>query len=291
MSFRGSRAEPTGAAHQHARRAVELPDDGGGARLLGAADGAGEQVAPGLHLVQMVGPTTTELAGIANTVPRSRSLSCVARRRARGGRGAVRPAGRRVRPGRRASAPSSGRTGLRAGDVDQQRVPDLGSRTDAGERRRRPAARERRHPLAARSSAPDEDSGCRRASMNSWNHACSTAPSDPHVLEHAAHPRHQRAVGLGGKSPVEGVRRRSVAASTARAVAGERRWLRRRRPRPPRCRSAPGAADPRLQAELEHRVEQQPSPDPRPHRSRNLAGERPPPERRELGAVRPGRAG
>ena len=94
-----------------------------------------------------------------------------------------------------------------------------------------------------------------------------------HAFEHAAHPRDQPVVGQGAQVTVEGVLDVGRVEHGA-GDAGERRRLAGVDLDDGAAGLLQGAADPGLQAELEHRVEQQAAADPRPHPGRDLAGAR-----------------
>ena len=89
---------------------------------------------------------------------------------------------------------------------------------------------------------------------------------DAHVFEHATHPGHQAVVGQGGQFSVEGVLDPPRAEHGA-GDAGERRGLSGVNLDDGAANLLQGAPDPGLQAELEHRVEQQAAADPSPHPS------------------------
>ena len=107
---------------------------------------------------------------------------------------------------------------------------------------------------------------------------------DAHVLEHATHPGHQPVVGQGGQLSVEGVLDLARAEHGA-GDARERRGLSGVDLDDGAAGLLQGAPDLGLQAELEHRVEQQAAADPGPHPGRDLPGPGPPPERGELLAL------
>ena len=143
----------------------------------------------------------------------------------------------------------------------------------------RPAG-ERGHALAARAAAPDvvavpvvPDVVLEPLVLDAALHA--------HVLEHAARPRHQPLIRQGRQLPVEGVLALGRGDHGA-GDAGESRGLAGVDLDDGAAGLLQGAPDAGLQAELEHRVEQQAAADPRPHPGRDLTGARPPPERREL---------
>ena len=111
-----------------------------------------------------------------------------------------------------------------------------------------------------------------------------------HAFEHAAHPRHQPLVRQVGQVPVEGVRDLGRVEHRA-GHAGERRRLAGVDLDDGTAGLLQGAPDAGLQAELEHRVEQQAAADPRPHPGGDLAGARHAARTARTRSARRGRAG
>ena len=162
----------------------------------------------------------------------------------------------------------------------EQRVLDRGGRADPRERGCGAAPGERGHALTARAAAPDvvavpvvPDVALEPLVLDGALHA--------HVLEHAAHPGHQPVVGQGRELPVEGVLALGRG-DHGPGDAGQSRGLAGVDLDDRAAGLLQGAPDAGLQAELEHRVEQQAAANPRPHPGGHLAGARQPPERREL---------
>ena len=270
-----------GAADEQARRAVELGDDRGGARLLRPADVTGEQVVPGGQLVRP-GRADDDRAR-RNGEYRAAALGGHRMQDIGAGQPLQQLPGQPgAVAGRDAEDPLGPARvpGLRAADGVEQRILALGGRADPRERGRGAAPRERGHALPARPSAPDEvavpvvpDEALEPFVFDSALRA--------HAFDNAADPRHEPAVRQVVQVIVEGVRDVGGIEHLA-GHPGESRRLTGVDLDDGTAGLLQGAADARLQAELQNRVEQQPTADPRPHPGRDVAGPVTLPERREL---------
>ncbi len=149
-------AQPPRAAHEHAGRPVELADDRGGARLLGTADGAGEQVPLAEHVHQ--GSRADDDRARRDGEHGAAALGRDRVQDVRAGE-ALKQLPRQARPVACGDAEGplgpAGVPGLRAADRIEERVLDPGRRADPREGGRGAAPGKRGHSLAARAAAPD----------------------------------------------------------------------------------------------------------------------------------------